>query len=143
MPKYFTLAEMLRSDTAAKKGIDNTPTWDDVAHLLDLTETILDPLRAAWGKAVRVSSGFRCSRLNTAVGGARKSVHMIGYAADLQTSGSFDKFWNFVLDWLSKSGTKFDQVIVEKDTRTGARWVHIGLYNNSGQQRGIVQSMSV
>ena len=143
MPKYFTLAEMLRSDTAAKKGIDNTPTWDDVAHLLELTETILDPLRAAWGKPIRVSSGFRCARLNTAVGGARKSVHMIGYAADLQTSGSFDKFWNFVLDWLSKSGTKFDQVIIEKDTRTGARWIHIGLYNNSGQQRRQIKTMEV
>ena len=58
--KYFTLAELLRSDTAKKKNIDNTPSWDVVAHLGELVEKLLDPLRAAYGTPIRVSSGYRC-----------------------------------------------------------------------------------
>ena len=92
MATYFTLAELLKSNTAKQNGIDNTPTFEVVRHLEELTEKILDPLRAAWGKPIRVKSGYRCPRLNAAVGGSKTSVHMIGYAADLQTSGSFRYF---------------------------------------------------
>lgn len=143
MPTYFTLPELLKSDTAAKKGIDNTPSWEVVQHLLELTENFLDPLRAAWGKAIRVSSGYRCEKLNKAVGGSATSVHKIGYAADLQTSGSFAKFRDFVVAWVRQTGTKFDQLLLEKDRKTGAQWIHVGLRNNAGQQRGIIKVMEV
>lgn len=143
MPTYFTLPELLKSDTAARKGIDNTPSFEVVAHLLELTEDFLDPLRAAWGKAIRVSSGYRCDKLNKAVGGSATSVHKIGYAADLQTSGSFTKFRDFVVAWVRQTGTKFDQLLLERDTKTGAQWIHVGLRNNAGQQRGIIKVMEV
>lgn len=143
MPTYFTLPELLKSDTAARKGIDNTPSFEVVAHLLELTEDFLDPLRAAWGKAIRVSSGYRCDKLNKAVGGSATSVHKIGYAADLQTSGSFAKFRDFVVAWVRQTGTKFDQLLIERDTKTGACWLHVGLRNNAGQQRGIIKVMEV
>ena len=143
MPQYFTLAELLKSDTAKKKGIDNTPSFDIVDHLRELTDTILDPLRAAWGKPIRVSSGYRCPRLNTAVGGAPTSVHQIGYAADLQVTGSFAKFRDFVVAWFEATGTKFDQLLLESNKKTGAKWIHVGMYNNARQQRGIVKVMEV
>lgn len=143
MPTYFTLAELIKSDTAAKKGIDNTPSWEVVQHLLELVTDFLDPLRAAWGKAIRVSSGYRCDKLNKAVGGSATSVHKIGYAADLQTSGSFAKFRDFVVAWARQTGTKFDQLLLERDTKTGAQWIHVGLRNNAGQQRGIIKVMEV
>lgn len=143
MPTYFTLAELLKSDTAKKKGIDNTPSWEVVQHLLELVTDFLDPLRAAWGKAIRVSSGYRCDKLNKAVGGSATSVHKIGYAADLQTSGSFAKFRDFVVAWARQTGTKFDQLLLERDTKTGAQWIHVGLRNNAGQQRGIIKVMEV
>lgn len=141
--KYFTLAELLRSDTAKKKNIDNTPSWDVVEHLGELVEQFLDPLRAAYGMPIRVSSGYRCEKLNKAVGGAATSVHMLGYAADLQVSGSFNKFRDFVVEWVKKTGVKFDQILVESDKKTGAKWIHVGLYNNSGQQRGQIKVMEV
>lgn len=141
--KYFTLAELLRSETAKKKNIDNTPTWDAVAHLGELVEQFLDPLRAAYGYPIRVSSGYRCEKLNKAVGGAAASVHMLGYAADLQVSGSFNRFRDFVVEWAKKTGVKFDQILLERDRKTGACWIHVGLYNNSGQQRGQIKVMEV
>ena len=141
--KYFTLAELIKSDTAKKKGIDNTPTFEVVEHLSELTEKVLDPLRAAYGMPIRISSGFRCPELNRAVSGAPTSVHQIGYAADMQVGGSFNKFREFVVEWFKKTGTRFDQLLLESDKKTGARWVHVGLYNNSGQQRGQIKVMEV
>lgn len=143
MPTYFTLAELVKSDTAIKKGIDNSPSWAVVEHLRTLVDDFLDPLRAAWGKPIRVSSGYRCKKLNAAVGGASTSVHMIGYAADLQTSGSFAKFRDFVVAWVREKGIKFDQLLLERDRKTGAQWIHVGLRNNAGQQRGIIKVMEV
>lgn len=141
--KYFTLAELIRSDAAKKKGIDNTPSFEVVEHLDELTRVVLEPLRAAYGMPIKVSSGYRCPELNRAVNGAATSVHMIGYAADLQVGGSFNKFCDFVVTWFRKTGTKFDQILLENDRRTGAKWIHVGLYNNAGQQRGMIKVMEV
>ena len=139
--KYFELDEFVRSDTAKTQGIDNTPSFEVVEHLEQLVEQFLDPLRAAWGAPIRVTSGYRCPRLNTAVGGAATSVHMIGYAADLQSGKSFAPFRDFVVEWARRTGAKFDQLLVESDRRTGEQWIHIGLYSNSGAQRGQVKTM--
>lgn len=139
--RYFTLAELIKSRKAKEKGIDNTPSFEVVEHLAELVSTVLDPLRAAYGMPIRVSSGYRCPALNKAVNGADTSVHMIGYAADLQVSGSFNKFRDFVIEWFRKTGTKFDQILLETDKKTGAKWIHIGLYNNAHQQRGQIKVM--
>ena len=141
--RYFTLAELIRSAEAKKRGIDNTPTFEVVEHLRELTEKVLEPMRAAYGMPIKVSSGYRCPELNGAVGGAATSVHMIGYAADLQVGGSFNKFRDFVVTWFRKTGTKFDQILLESDRRTGAKWIHVGLYNNAGHQRGMIKEMEV
>lgn len=139
---YFELSEFIRSDTAKKKNIDNSPTFQIVANLEELVEKILDPLRAAYGMPIRVSSGYRCPALNKAVGGVVSSVHMLGWAADLQVGGSFNKFRDFVVEWFRKTGTKFDQLLLEKDKK-GNQWIHVSLYNNAGQQRGQIKVMNV
>ena len=141
--KYFELDEFVRSDVAKKKKIDNTPSFLVVAHLDDLVEKFLDPLRAAYGMPIKVTSGYRCPELNKAVGGSSTSVHQIGYAADLQTSGSFNRFRDFVVEWAQKSGVRFDQILLESNAKTGAKWIHVGLKNNNGQQRGQIKVMSV
>ena len=141
--RYFELDEFIASTTAKKKGIDNTPSFEVVSHLDELVENILDPLRAAYGLPITITSDYRCPALNRAVGGSETSVHMIGYAADMQVGGSFNKFRDFVVEWLKKSGAKFDQLLVETNSKTGAKWLHIGLKNNIGQQRGQIKVMTV
>lgn len=142
MATYFTLAELLKSNTAKQNGIDNTPTFEVVRHLDELVKDFLDPLRAAYGMPIDVSSGYRCPALNKAVGGAETSVHPLGYAADLTVRGSFREFVSFVVAWVRKTGRKFDQILIERDAQ-GRQWLHVGLYNNAGQQRGIVKVMEV
>lgn len=134
MAKYFTLAEMLKSETAEKNQINNTPSAEIEQNVEELLG-VLDGLRKFYGKPIRITSGFRCAELNKLVGGSPTSSHVIGYAADLQPIGdTFENFKASVLEWLNKSRVKFDQCIIERNKNT--QWVHFGLYNRKGQQRG-------
>ena len=138
--KYFTLQELVRSETAAKKGIDNTPSFEVVEHLTALTERILEPMRAAYGKAIKVSSGYRCEKLNAAVGGVKGSAHTRGDAADLQAA-DMAGFKKFVREWLISQRIKFDQCIIENSGKV--EWIHISIYAANGSQRGQIFKMTV
>lgn len=142
MARFFTLKELCASDTAQLFGIDNFPSFEVAAHLEELVETILDPLRAAYGKPIKVNSGYRSDKLNKRVGGVSTSAHIRGYAADIRpVRGDFDKFGEFVVNWLKRSGAKFDQCLLEESG--GAKWIHIALYNTKGSQRGEIRLMKV
>ena len=131
MKSYFTVAELISSDTAKKFGIDNSPTPEIKQHLRELIDNLLNPIREAWGGPVLVSSGYRCPELNAKVGGAKTSAHMRGYAADLiPGNGQRAKFIKFVQDFLKKANIPFDQCINEY-----SRWCHVGLKNSVGAQR--------
>ena len=133
MSRYFKLEEFLRSDTAIRKRIDNSPSWEVVSNLNRLAN-FLDELREAWGSGIRVSSGFRCYALNNAVGGVQGSAHILGNAADISpVNGKMNEFEQFLKRWLK--GRKFDQVIWETSKSSGGRWVHISLFSNKGEQR--------
>lgn len=142
MSKYFNLIEMVHSDTADIKHIDNSPNEEERQHLIELME-ILDSLRAFVGVPLKVTSGFRCARLNKAVGGAAASAHVIGYAADLvPMKGSFDGFIQKAKLWAETSGVDFDQLLIEKNSK-GKRWLHFGLYNQKGEQRKQIKNLYV
>ena len=132
--KYFSLKELIYSEVAVKRKIDNTPSFTVVEHLSELTAKILEPLRIAWGSSIKVTSGYRCDALNKAVGGVSTSAHRLGWAADLQPgNGKIDEFGKFVKEWLVNNKVKFDQVIWETKGKT--KWVHIGIRSTSGSQR--------
>ena len=132
---YFELKEFVVSETASKKGIDNTPTFEVVAHLDELRKTILDPMRAAWGSALVVTSGYRCKKLNSAVGGVSNSAHLTGYAADIRPSDKrrTAKFILWAAGWLEDNKVRYDQAIDENVK--GERWLHIAVRDNNGRQR--------
>lgn len=126
MGKYFTIKELCRSTTAEREGISNEPSPEVVANLEFLTETILDPLRAAWGKPIRVNSGYRCPELNKAVGGSKTSQHMLGCAADITTGNTADN--KRLGDLFQSLNLDFDQIIYEKVDKYGRPvWLHIGV----------------
>lgn len=149
--KHFTLAELTRSATALAKGLDNTPTPDHCANIEMTVAQLLDPLREAWAvccarqqwgtPAIRVSSGYRSSALNRAVGGSATSAHCVGYAFDLvPQNGRLADFKRFCSEWLCRRA--FDQMISEDEDASGVpRWVHIGYKNRQGGQRRQMLSM--
>lgn len=137
LSENFTLSEFLESATADKLGIKNTPTLLDIYHMEELCRNLLQAIRDAWGKPIKVNSGYRCPRLNKAVGGSATSVHMRGWAADIKpTSGTYADFEKFVVEFLKKSGLKWDQIIREKSGNS--KWLHIGYKNNAGKQRMMI-----
>lgn len=113
----FTLQEFTRSRTATKKGIDNQPPSEHLPNLEKLAYA-LERVRTLVGGPITVSSGYRSSNLNKAVGGSAKSAHCHGLAADIHTSAmSCRDLAKLIRD----SKIVFDQVIYEGD------WVHFGL----------------
>lgn len=122
--KYFKFSEFLKSGTAIRQGIPNRPSAKVLDNLQELTEKVLDPLREKWGSPLKVTSGYRCRRLNAAVGGSPTSQHMTGEAADIT---ALDKRENLAL-WellvMLKDKLPVDQVIWEKGT-SFPMWIHV------------------
>lgn len=133
-PRYFTIGELLASDTATKKRIPNVPeSWDIIENLLDLA-LFLDGIREAWGSGIHVNSGFRSLQLNAAVGGVQGSCHCYGLAADIRPSnGKMAEFERFLVNYLKN--VPFDTVIRETSKSSGAKWIHIQHYSKKREQR--------
>lgn len=81
--QYFTIKELTKSATAEKYGIENLATNEVVENLTKLTELVLDPLREAWGKPVKLTCAYRSKEVNSKVGGHPDSHHIYGCAADI------------------------------------------------------------
>lgn len=140
MGKYFSVNELCKSNTADRLKIDNTPSKEVVEHLEEVIR-FLDPIRESWGSAIRVTSGYRCPRLNSIVGGSKTSAHLVGYAVDLQpVKGTVDQLFYFLRNYLI-NGKNWDQLIIEKSGKT--KWVHLGLKSRSGKQRRQIFSLNV
>lgn len=127
MAEFFTKSELTRSDTARTLKIDNTPTPEASAALDALMWNVLDPIRRMWGKPIIVNSGYRCPKLNAAIGGSATSQHMKGEAADI-TAGDPTKNKE-LFDMIAQSAIPFDQLIDEKNYR----WIHVS-YRPNGRR---------
>jgi len=125
--KWFTIDELCRSETAQRKGINNTPTDNVRKNLTALVANVLDPLREWYGKPIYVNSGYRCPALNKAVGGVANSQHLTGQAADIDVNDTAEnrKLMRHIEDNLD-----FDQLIWEN----GGAWVHVS-YRADGKNR--------
>jgi hypothetical protein len=122
---HFTLAELTLSQTATRRGIDNTPDAQAMDNLRRLAAT-LENIRALVGKPVIVSSGYRNEAVNRAVGGSKSSAHMSGLAADINVPGVSPETLARII---KASSIQYDQLILEYD-----RWVHVGLADEPRMQ---------
>lgn len=130
---HFTIEELYASETAKRLGIDNKPSVQKMINLVYLAAYVLEPLRVAMSEPVRISSGYRCEKLNKAVGGVYNSQHLKGQAADICIDGDMEKgrrWFNYIRDHLN-----FDQLIWEHD-RSGTYWIHVSfVYPDFGKNR--------
>lgn len=123
--KDFSYREFERSEVADAKHICNVITSFEVRDsILALTENVLQPLRDAWGKPLKVNSGYRCKALNAAVGGVPTSQHVKGEAADI-AAGDPVKLARLAV----KLRLPFDQMILYPT------FVHFS-HRLNGEQRG-------
>ena len=125
--KNFSMEELVASDTARMKGIDNTPDKEVEARLVQLAQQVLQPLRDSYGKPIKISSGYRCQALNKAIGGVSTSQHLKGEAVDINNGQIENKKLFLLASKMIKEGViTVGQLIDEK----GYKWLHISLPDN-------------
>jgi zinc D-Ala-D-Ala carboxypeptidase len=112
LSENFTLAELVHSDTAVRRGLANVPDAAAIANLRALAVNVLQPIRNQFGP-VRITSGYRAGPVNAAVGGARNSQHTTGEAADFAVTGASQEE---VRAWIV-ANLRFDQLIVYRSGR--------------------------
>jgi zinc D-Ala-D-Ala carboxypeptidase len=125
LSKNFSLAEMVKSQTAERKGIPNEPRNNHVKAMKLLCENILQPIRDEFGSFV-VSSGYRSPELCIAIGSSIDSQHAKGEAADFEVAGVD----NYKLAKWIEENLPFDQLILECYTGGNSGWVHCSYVEN-------------
>ena len=133
LSKNLTLKEAIKSNTATRKGIDNTPDQWAIHNLVAVAENIFQPIRDHFGVPIGVSSGFRGKDLNKAIGGSKYSQHMIGEALDLDAD-MYGKVTNAEIFNYVKNNLDWDQMIWEFGDDEEPNWVHIS-YKEGGPNR--------
>jgi len=117
---HFSLSEFTASQTAVRRGIDNTPSPAALENIVR-TAQLLESVRELFNKPIRISSGFRSLNLNRAIGSKDNSQHVRGCAADFTVIGvELDK----VMDYIIVNKLPYDQLIREFNS-----WIHISVPN--------------
>ena len=119
----FSLAEMVKSETALRHDMDNTPGEAEIENHKRLAEKVLQPVRDHYAKGVKVNSGYRHPEVNAKVGGSKTSDHCKGQAADIEIPGIPNAD---LAKWIAEN-LDFTQVILEFYTQgiPDSGWVHV------------------
>lgn len=130
----FTVKEMYYSDTAIKKGIDNSNFDAKVlSNAKMLAEEVLQPLRDFINEPIIITSWYRSDLLNAAVGGSKTSAHRGGYAADFKCS-DMNKAFEFI-----RNNLKFDQLIWEYGNDESPDWIHVSYIGESNNRNQVLR----
>lgn len=134
LSKNLSLKEAVKSNTATRLGIDNTPSQEAINSLKAIAEHVFQPLRDHFGIPIGVSSGYRSPELNKVIKGSKTSQHMAGEALDLDADiyggVSNKEIFEFIKDNLT-----FDQMIWEFGDDNEPDWVHVS-YKINDVNRG-------
>jgi zinc D-Ala-D-Ala carboxypeptidase len=135
LTKNFSLAEMVKSETALRHGMENNPGPDELNNLLQLCANVLQPIRDHYQKGVKVNSGYRSPDVNAKVGGSRTSDHCRGMAADIEIPG----VPNADLATYIRDNLQFTQLILEFYTPgvPDSGWVHVS-YNEQDLKKQVL-----
>lgn len=126
LSKNLTLAEVVKSNTAIKYGINNTPTEEHLENLQFLAVNGFQVIRDFFVKPIFVSSGYRSEALNEQIGGSKTSQHSLGQALDLDAD-VYGGLTNGELFDFIHSELNFDQLIWEFGNDQNPDWVHFSM----------------
>ena len=134
LTENFSLNELTKSQTAERKGIDNTPSAEHQDNLKSLCEMILQPIRDHFGQVVSVSSGYRSPELCVAIGSSTQSQHAKGQASDFEIFGVSNKE---LADYIDQN-LDYDQLILEYwkgEDEPNSGWVHCSYTNGNNRKQ--------
>jgi len=137
LSQNFTIQEYIKSQTALRQGIDNTPTEEHMGNATALFRNVVQKVRDQFGVTV-INSGYRGEALNEAVGGSSTSQHCKGEAVDIECPGTpnYD-----IAKWI-EDNLDFDQLILEFYTPgvPDSGWVHVS-YKSEGNRKSVLTAM--
>jgi zinc D-Ala-D-Ala carboxypeptidase len=129
---HVSFKEAIKSNTALRRGIDNTPNRYEQTNMEIIAEKIFEPLREWAGGPIKINSFYRCEELNRAIGGSSRSQHCEGRAMDIDDTFGYKtnaEMFDYIRDNLS-----FDQIIWEFGDENNPAWVHVS-YVSEDQNR--------
>lgn len=142
LSQYVSLSEVTKSDTATKRGIDNSPTPEHLENLKVICTEVFDKVREHFGVPLFISSGYRSAALNKAIGGSATSDHNNGRALDLDQDFRGNGVTNKqVFDYI-RQNLDFDQLIWEFGSNDNPDWVHVG-YRKGANRKQVLRAKKV
>lgn len=136
LTENFSLIELTSSETATRRGIDNTPGPAEIHNLRYLLNEVMQPLRSWYGKPINITSGYRSPKLNKAIGGSTTSDHTQGRAIDFTVpKEDYKKVFEYI-----KTKLVFDQLIWEFGNDNAPNWIHVS-YRVSGNRRQVLKAV--
>lgn len=137
LSKNLSLAEVVRSESAKRRGINNMPTAEHLQNLKELALNVFQPIRDHFKVPIHISSGYRSRILNNAVNGAAKSQHCLGQAIDIDVDGT--SITNKQIFDYIKENLDFDQLIWEFGNDLNPDWVHVS-FNKGANKKQVLRA---
>lgn len=138
---HISYTEAIKSNTATRRGIDNTPGDYEITNMVGIAENIFEPLRKWAGGPIKINSMFRCEELNTAIGGSSRSQHCQGRAIDVDDT--FGNKTNAEMFNYIKENLNFDQLIWEFGDDTNPDWVHVSYISKEENRNRILKASRI
>ena len=135
----FSLDELIKSQVAERKGINNNPSPAQIENLKALAVNILQPIRSQFDKPLIISSGFRCPELCLEIGSSIHSEHCAdkkSAAADFEIPGVDNKE---LAEWI-QSNLEYNQLILEfyKEGEPSSGWVHCSYSTDLNKKQSLI-----
>ena len=137
--KHISFKEAIKSNTATRLGINNTPDDYQVSNMVNIAINLFEPLREFVGGPIKINSFFRCEDLNRAIGGSSRSQHCEGRAIDLDDT--FGHKTNAEMFQYIKDNLSFDQIIWEFGDDTNPDWVHVSFISESDNRGRVMKAV--
>ena len=137
--KHISYKEAIKSNTALRLNIDNTPDNISLINMTGVASNIFEPLRLWVGGPIKINSFYRCPKLNRAIGGSKRSQHCEGRAVDIDDTFGYKtnaEMFNYIKDNLN-----FDQMIWEFGDDNNPAWVHISFDSIDGNRGRLLKAI--
>ena len=139
--EHISLKEGIKSHTATRLSIDNTPRDLDLINMKTIADKVFEPLRKFVGGPIAINSFYRSPKLNSAIGGSTSSQQCIGCALDIDDKYGYKT--NAEMFEYIKCNLDYDQMIWEFGNNDNPDWVHVSYISEDVNRRRLLKAIKI
>ena len=139
--EHVSYREAIKSNTATRRGIDNTPSDYEITNMVGVAENIFEPLRKWVGGPIKITSMYRCEELNRAIGGSSRSQHCEGRAIDLDDTFGY-KTNKEMFEYI-RENLNFDNLIYEFGDDNNPDWIHVSYISQDENRNRVMRAEKI